>query len=624
MQPMADVQTADGPNGNSFPGDSSAGNTSPGEAFPGEAFLGVARSLSGRRWDLRAANERAVMALVQQFALPDPIARMLAARGIGVSDAQSFLDPKLRQLLPDPHTLKDMAAGAERLAQAVMAGETVTIFADYDVDGATAAAVLIRFLAAAGLECRCYVPDRLKEGYGPNTAALLRLKAEGTSLVVTVDCGVNAHAALADAAAAGLDVVVVDHHQGPLNLPPAVAVINPNRLDEDGRYGFLAAVGVAFLLAVAVNRLLRRAGWYASRPEPDLLALLDLVALGTVCDVVPLVGVNRAFVTQGLKIMARRDNLGLRALADVARLDGVPTAFDLGFVLGPRVNAGGRIGEPGHGARLLATSDGAEAEALARKLDAVNRERQQIEQAVIAEVLAAQAAEHDGSRPPLIWAAGADWHPGVVGIVASRLVERFHCPAFVLAVGPGRATGSCRSVAGFDIGAAIAAALQAGLLLRGGGHAMAAGFSLEPDRIEDLRRFLSERVLVCRGERPADPILPLDGVLTPGAASAELVAALAAAAPFGNGNPEPRFALAAVGIDGSTLMGGNHIRCRLREIGGGSVEAVAFRTIGTPLGAALLQHDGRPFHIAGRLSAKPWNGRPRIRFLIDDAAVAFT
>ncbi|MFZ1416042.1 MAG: single-stranded-DNA-specific exonuclease RecJ [Defluviicoccus sp.] len=603
MPLAAEAQTADG-----------ADNT---------AFLGVACSLSGRRWHLRAADERAVTALVQQFALPDPIARMLAARGIGVGEAPGFLDPKLRSLLPDPHTLKDMAAGAERLAQAVMTGEAVTIFADYDVDGATAAAVLIRFLAAAGLQCRCYVPDRLKEGYGPNAAALLRLKAEGVSLVVTVDCGVNAHAALAEAEAAGLDVIVVDHHQGPLTLPAAVAVINPNRLDEDGRYGFLAAVGVAFLLAVAVNRLLRRAGWYASRPEPDLLALLDLVALGTVCDVVPLVGVNRAFVAQGLKIMARRDNVGLRALADVARLDGAPSAFDLGFVLGPRVNAGGRIGEPGHGARLLATGDAAEAEALARKLDAVNRERQQIEQAVIVEVLAAQAAEHDGSRPPLIWAAGADWHPGVVGIVASRLVERFHCPAFVLAVGTGRATGSCRSVAGFDIGAAIAAALQAGLLLRGGGHAMAAGFSLELARIDALRRFLSERVLACRGVRPADPVLTLDGVLTPSGASADLAAAMTAAAPFGNGNPEPRFALAAVGIDGCTRMGEHHLRCRLSEIGGGSVEAVAFRTVGTPLGAALLHHDGRPFHIAGRLSAKPWNGRQRIRFLIDDAAVAF-
>lgn len=593
------------------------------EGVADEAFLGVSRSLSGRRWRLRAADERAVTALVQQFALPDPIARMLAARGVDLSAAERFLDPKLRHLLPDPHTLKDMAAGAERLADAVMTGEAVTVFADYDVDGATAAAVLLRFLAAVGLPSQLYVPDRLKEGYGPNAPALLRLKAEGVSLVITVDCGVNAHAALAEAQAAGLDVIVVDHHQAALTLPPAVAVINPNRLDEDRRYGALAAVGVAFLLVVALNRLLRRRGWYATRPEPDLLALLDLVALGTVCDVVPLVGLNRAFVTQGLKIMAGRANPGLRALADVARLGGAPSAFDLAFALGPRVNAGGRVGEPSHGARLLATDDAGEAERLARRLDAFNRERQQIEQAVIADVLAAQAAQHDDSRPPLIWAVGADWHPGVVGIVASRLVERFHCPAFVLAVGPDRATGSCRSVAGFDIGAAIAAALQAGLLLRGGGHAMAAGFTVARERIDALRHFLGACVQAGSGVLPADPVLQLDGVLTPRGASADLVAALERAEPFGNGNPEPRFALAAVVIDGCTRMGEHHVRCRLQEIGGGSVEAVAFRTAGTPLGAALLRHDGQPFHVAGRISGRPWNGRQRIRFLIDDAAVAF-
>ena len=393
------------------------------------AALGERLSLTGRRWSLTPIDERLAAALAQHHGLPEIVARVLAARGVGLGEVESFLAPKLRDLLPDPCRLKDMRAGAERLAAAITGGERIAVFGDYDVDGATAAALLLRFLSALGAPARLYVPDRLREGYGPNAPALLELRRQGVSLVVTVDCGIAAHDPLAAAAAAGLDVIVVDHHLGRESLPPAIAVINPKRLDDTGGLEHLAAVGVAFLLAVDVNRLLRQAGWYAGRAEPDLRQWLDLVALGTVCDMVPLCGVNRAFVAQGLAIMARRGNAGLRAIGDVAGLAGPPGARDLGFAIGPRINAGGRVGQADLGARLLATDDPDEAVLLARRLDALNRERQAIEQAVMNGALAQLG---DGGPYPLLWAAAEGWHPGVVGIVASRLVERFRRPAVVI------------------------------------------------------------------------------------------------------------------------------------------------------------------------------------------------
>lgn len=586
-------------------------------AGPGAAALGVECSILGKRWQMRAADDRAVIALAQRHALPEPLARVLAARGVGCEDAETFLAPSLRVLLPDPSVLKDMERAAERLAAAVRSGEATAVLADYDVDGATASAVLRRALAQAGLPTRLYVPDRLAEGYGPNVEAFKRLKGEGVSLVVTVDCGIGAHVPLATAAAAGLDVIVVDHHQPGPGLPPAFAVINPKRLDEDGRLSHLAACGVAFLLAVAVNRALRRAGWFASRPEPDLLGLLDLVALGTVCDLVPLTGLNRAFVRQGLQVFARRGNPGLRALADLAGLNGPPSAYDLAFVLGPRINAGGRVGRASDGARLLALDDQTEALALARGLDQFNRERQRIEQAVFDDALARLTGTADADDGAPIWAEGAGWHAGVVGIVASRLVERFQRPSIVIARDGDLATASCRSVPGFDIGAAIHAADAAGLLIKGGGHAMAGGFTTDGDRLSSLRAFLAARWSTVADDRPA-PVLDLDGVLAVPAASASLLAALAGAAPFGIGNPEPRFVLSEVRVARLAVIKNAHIGCTLTDAAGGRIEAFAFRAASGALGRALRNHAGQPLHVAGRITAAPGGGKARVT--IDDAA----
>ena len=575
------------------------------------------QSLTGRRWSLTPIDERLAAALAQRHGLPEIVARVLAARGVGLGEVESFLAPKLRDLLPDPCRLKDMRAGAERLAAAITGGERIAVFGDYDVDGATAAALLLRFLSAVGAPARLYVPDRLREGYGPNAPALLQLRREGVSLVVTVDCGIAAHDALAAAAAAGLDVIVVDHHLGRESLPPAIAIINPKRLDDTGGLDHLAAVGVAFLLAVDVNRLLRQAGWYTGRAEPDLRQWLDLVALGTVCDMVPLCGVNRAFVAQGLAIMARRGNPGLRAIGDLAGLAGPPGARDLGFAVGPRINAGGRVGQADLGARLLATDDPDEAVLLARRLDALNRERQTIEQAVMDAALARLAGDADAHL--LLWAAGNGWHPGVIGIVASRLVERFRRPAVVIGLDGGRAVGSGRSVPGFDLGSAVNAAAQAGLLIKGGGHAMAAGFTASASRLDELFAFFADR-LAMHAAREDFRVLSFDGVMTVAGAVRLPEGVLAALAPFGSGHPEPRFALPGVRLQHVRTVGGQHLCCSLADGAGSRLQAIAFRCADSALGRALFNHAGMPFHLAGRLQTRRGRG---LQLVIDDAASVF-
>ena len=450
------------------------------------AVLGVERSLCGRRWLLRPADDCLARVLAETLDVPPLVARMLAARGVGADAAADFCAPTLRRLLPDPRLLRDMPQAAERVAAAVRAGEAIAVFGDYDVDGATASALLVRFFRSVGLEPSIYIPDRIREGYGPNVQAMRALAAAGARLVITVDCGTSAHEALAEAQALGLEVVVVDHHEVGRTMPPAAALINPNRDDDASGQGHLAAVGVAFLLVVEVNRRLREQGFYRGRPEPDLRQWLDLVALGTACDMVPLRGVNRAFVSQGLKIMARGGNAGIRALGELIDLRHPPAAFELGFMFGPRVNAGGRVGEAGMGARLLSTEDAAEARALAVHLDGFNRERQRIEAGVLAAAL--EQLEGDGamSRSCLTVAAGEDWHPGVIGIVASRLVERFAKPAIVVSLDEARGVGSGRSVPGRDLGAAVHAAIEDGVLIKGGGHPMAAGFSVARDRLGEL------------------------------------------------------------------------------------------------------------------------------------------
>ena len=484
----------------------------------GAAMLGVERSLLGKRWRARLDDSMAGLTLAQAIEVPELVGRVLAARGIAAEDAPDYLDPTLRRLLPDPLHLLDMERAIARLAGALEAGEKIAIFGDYDVDGATSAALLSRFFEAVADPPTIYIPDRLREGYGPNGTAMRMLAAQDVRVVVTVDCGISAFDALADAAGAGLDVIVVDHHVAEARLPQACAVIDPNRLDDASPHRQLAAVGVAFLLVVGLNRHLREAGWYRERAEPDLLQWLDLVALGTVCDVVPLTGVNRAFVRQGLTMMRQRRNVGLRALGDVAGLEEPPGVYHLGFILGPRVNAGGRVGEASLGARLLTTEDDDKAREIARHLDILNRERQAIEQAVLEEAIE-QVETASGGMPasaPLVLAHDERWHAGVIGIVASRLKERYNRPAVVVAWEDGAdgiGKASCRSVPGVDIGAAITAARQAELLVNGGGHPMAAGFTVEKAKLAPLQEFLHHRLGADADEAARAPTLGLDGAL---------------------------------------------------------------------------------------------------------------
>ncbi|MEE8293506.1 MAG: single-stranded-DNA-specific exonuclease RecJ, partial [Kiloniellales bacterium] len=542
-------------------------------------------------------------------------------RGVALEEAESHLNPTLRRLMPNPSQLKDMDRAVARLVAAIEGQETIAVFGDYDVDGATSAALLKRFLAAIGVPLRVYVPDRRAEGYGPNAPALLRLKAEGVSLVITVDCGTTAHESLAVAAEAGLDTLVIDHHAAEPRLPPAYAVVNPNRLDEDGHLGQLAAVGVTFVFLVGLNRALRDGGWYgrAGQTEPDLRAWLDLVALGTVCDVVPLTGLNRAFVAQGLKVLAGRGNVGLAALCDAARVDERPGTYHAGFILGPRINAGGRVGQSDLGAQLLATDDPGEAARLAEQLDGLNAERRRIERDVLDQALAqieATAAEARG----LVMAVAEGWHPGVIGIVASRLKERTNLPSLVVALENGVGKGSGRSVPGVDLGAAVIAARQSGLLINGGGHPMAAGLTVAEDRVEALRAFLDERLSRRIAEIQYRPSLGIDGALQPGGARSDLVEVLEQVGPYGAGNPEPRFAIPEARVAAAQVVGENHVRCTITGSDGSRLKGIAFRALDGALGPALLRTGGLPLHLAGKLRRDAWAGGQAVQFIIEDAA----
>lgn len=589
-------------------------------ALSAASFLGVDRSLTGRRWQAAPGDARLALTLAQRLGLPEVVGRALAARGIGLDDAELFLAPQLKHLLPDPSHLRDMDKAAERLARAVMAGEVIGIFGDYDVDGATSSALLRLFLESAGATVRVHIPDRITEGYGPNAPALLRLHSEGVGVVVTVDCGTTAYAPLAAAAEAGLDVIVVDHHEAEPELPRCHALVNPNRLDEDSPHGHLAAVGVTFLTIVAVNRVLKAAGWYQSRRAPDLMQWLDIVALGTVCDVVPLKGVNRALVTQGLKVMAKRANVGLSALSDVAGIKERPDAYHLGYVLGPRVNAGGRVGEAELGTRLLASDDPVEAAEIAKLLDGYNKDRQEIEAAVLQQAMEQVESRADDGLP-LVVAAGEDWHPGVIGIVAGRLKERYNRPACVIALEGGEGKGSGRSVPGLDLGAAIIAARQAGVLKAGGGHAMAAGFTVARDKLDEFRAFLTDR-LQAQLSGELVPILELDGALDCAGCTVDLIETLKQLGPFGAGNPEPRFAVTAARIIKADVVGNGHVRVILKGAGGQSLKAIAFRAADSDLGQALMTSRGGAFHLAGTLRADTWQGSTSVQLVIEDAAPA--
>ncbi len=585
----------------------------------GGAVLDVARSLSGRFWRQRPADDRLAIALSQRLGVPDIVGRVLAGRDVGLEDGESFLNPALKTALPDPSRLCDMDRAAERLADALEAGEAVAVFGDYDVDGATSSALLQRYFRAIGRDLHVYIPDRQKEGYGPNAPALLALHEKGIKVVVTVDCGIAAFEPLQAAADVGLDVIVVDHHQAEPRLPTAYAVVNPNRLDDESGLGQLAAVGVVFLLIVALNRSLRRRGWFGTGQLPNLLQWLDLVALGTVCDVVPLTGLNRVLVAQGLKVAAGRGNPGLAALSDIAKVEQKLGTYHLGYLLGPRVNAGGRVGSAQIGAKLLATEDPDEARAIAEKLNEFNMERREIEAAIQAQAVA-HVEETGGGDRPLLFLSDPRWHQGVIGIVASRLKDRFHRPAIVMAIDGDMAKGSGRSVPGVDLGAAVTAAKQAGLLLAGGGHAMAAGLTVKVDRLTELEAFLSDRIAQAMAVRPQRHELTMDGSLAVSGVSRDLFDILEGAGPFGAGHPEPRFAIANADVVKADLVGQNHVRLLLAGARGGRLKAIAFGVADTPMGQALLSASGRAMHLAGHLRADDWQGRRNVQLFIEDAA----
>ena len=578
------------------------------------SFLGVDASLTGRRWVGPGVEvERATEVLVQQTSLPLALCQVLARRGVAAEEAEAFLAPSLRDLLPDPRSLRDMEKAATRFLAAVKARQRIAVFADYDVDGGSSASLLLVWLREMGCAATLYVPDRIDEGYGPNDAAMAELAA-AHDLIVCVDCGTLSHGPVA--AAVGADVVILDHHLGGETLPDALAVVNPNRQDEDGALAHLCAAAVVFLMLVEAGRQLREAG----ARGPDLMALLDLVGLATVADVAPLIGVNRAFVRQGLRVMARRDRLGLAALADVARMDTAPAAYHLGFLLGPRINAGGRIGQADLGARLLACDDPHEAQSLAEKLDLLNTERRDVETAVRAAAL--DQAEARGFDAPLVWASGAGWHPGVVGIVASRLKEASNRPSIVIGFEDGIGKGSGRSVSGIDLGAPIQRLAAEGLLIKGGGHKMAAGLTVAEDKLDAAMARLSE-LLAKQGAHLAGAAdLNLDGMLMPAAATVELAQQVEQAGPFGAGAPAPRYAFADMQIRFAKRVGESHLKISFGDGNNTKMDAIAFGAFDGPLGPALENHGGARFHLAGRLDINTWRGRQSVQLRLEDAAPA--
>jgi single-stranded-DNA-specific exonuclease len=590
-------------------------------------FLGVENSATGRAWrdrlDERGASR--ALAIAQRHEIPELLARILAGRNVEADAVDAFLDPTIKRTMPDPNVLTAMPEAATRIADAVVRGESIAIFGDYDVDGATSAAVLARFLRFGGVEPIIHIPDRLFEGYGPNVEAVRDLAARGATLLVTVDCGTTSVEPLSEAKALGLDVVVIDHHQADEALPPALAIVNPNRRDDLSGLGYLAAVGLVFMTVVAVNRELRTRGfWTEARPEPDLLAFLDDVALGTVADVVPLIGLNRAFVAKGLLVLRRREQAGHVSLMDVARLSGPPEAWHLGFLLGPRINAGGRIGRADLGVRLLLETDPIEAAKIAAELDRLNRERQAIEQETLAqaeaEAMAALGIEETGA---VVITAAEGWHPGVVGLVAARLKEKFGRPAFAIALEPGGiGTGSGRSITGVDIGRAVRRAVAEGLLVKGGGHAMAAGVTLRKGALAQLRAFLETALSADVATARRLSGLMIDGAVSAAGANLDLVAMIERAGPFGSGNPEPVIALPAHSVTYAEEVGQAHMRVRLKSADGASVNAIAFRAAGQKLGSALLNSRGRQVHAAGSFAIDRWQGEERVQFRLTDIAPA--
>jgi single-stranded-DNA-specific exonuclease len=582
--------------------------------------FGVKRSFSGRRWNLRAPSEASVRGLIEAGNISLALAHILAGRGATPDALADILAPSLKRLLPEPNTLKDMERAVARVVTAIKTGEKIAVYGDYDVDGSCSSALMMNFLGALSRPPRLYIPDRMSEGYGPNAAAMRVLKEEGASVVVTVDCGAAAMAALTEARALSLDVIVLDHHTVEV-LPPAYAQVNPNQPGDASGLGYVCAAGVTFLFLVALNRALREQGWYAANniAEPNLMDQVDLVGLATVCDVVPLIGVNRAFVRAGLAKLSQMSRPGLAALAAVAKIQAPFTPYHLGFAFGPRINAGGRVGKCSLGAELLSATSGAIAEDTALLLDTHNRERQALESMILDNATAMATTQ---ANAPFVLVAEEGWHPGVVGIVAGRLKDRFHKPAFVAGFEGGMGRGSARSIAGIDIGAMVRAAHEAGVIDSGGGHAMAAGFSLSPERLEQFREFLSTRFNDSGAAFDAAGALDLDALVSPSGANTVLVSEIAKAGPFGAGNPEPLIVIPDARVVFADVVGKDHIKLRVAGGDGARLDGIAFRAAGTPLGDGLLKARGSLIHLAGRLKEDNWNGQNRVQIQVEDAAPA--
>lgn len=577
------------------------------------------KSIGGNLWKVAQTDDRTVELLMQKHNLPYMIARIMVLRGVLPDEAENFLEPKIQKLMPNPSVLKDMEKAAVRIAKAVMEKEQVAIIGDYDVDGATSSSVLRLFLEACGLKPLIHIPER-EEGYGPSIQAVNDFKAQGATLLITVDCGTTAFEPLEYAAAQEMDVIVVDHHEAEANLPKIYAVVNPKRLDEENDYPylkFMAAVGVVFMAVVAVNRELRAQKFYTPEcPEPDLMQWLDLVALGTVCDVVPLKGLNRAYVRQGLKIMANRNNIGLTALIDKAGLSEMPTAFHLGYVLGPRINASGRVGDADISHKLLCCKDGYQAQVWADKLNEYNVARKDIENYVLLQAM--EMLEGTPQAYPIAFVAGKDWHQGVIGIVAGKLKERYNLPSFVMSIEADEVKGSARSIPQVDLGALIIAAKEKGLLTKGGGHTMAAGFSLEEDKIEEFRAFAGRYVVEKIGNEAITPVLDVDAVLDAAGANVEMIDYLEKLEPYGAGNKEPLIMLKNVRLIKPALVGVGHVRCILSSDNGGSLKGMAFRVGDNDIGQAMLTAKGDSFDVVGVLRRDRWQGRNEAQFIIED------
>ena len=596
-----------------------------GVAKNSSTFLDVDASLSAQRWvhRLDAAGENRALAIAQTHGLPDIVARVLAGRGVTSEGTKAFLAPTIRTLMPDPSSLRDMDVAAARIVSAISSGERVAIFGDYDVDGAASSALLKRFLDHFGTVCEIYIPDRIFEGYGPNPDAIDQLIDRGARLIVTVDCGSTSREALEHAAARGVDVVVLDHHQLGADLPTCVALVNPNREDDLSGQGHLCAAGVVFLALVAMLRSLRGQG--DSRTGTlDLMSMLDIVALATVCDVVPLKDLNRAYVVRGLQVARQMANRGLSALMRVAGVDGPLTPFHFGYLIGPRINAGGRIGDAALGSRLLTLDDDVEAQAIAETLNRLNQERQALEKQILAAAEAEALAEiGDGEGPAVVVTAGEGWHAGIVGIIAARLKEKLHRPAFAIALDrSGKGTGSGRSISGFDMGRMVREAVEAGLAIKGGGHAMAAGLTVERSQLGALRAFFEDHAAGTVRQLTANRALKIDGALAASGATLELMDQLDTAGPYGAAHPQPILAMPGHRLIDARVVGQDHVRLQLADATGAKMSAIAFRASGTPMGSALLDGRGRRFHFAGTLSVDHWQGNRRIQMRVLDAANA--